>query len=146
MGSPLDPIIRIRPAEGNPSKKITNKTTRYGKDMTGKAITIAIMKDRLDPIFMFEPDTDGEYLISIEDVRREHGSDYIYRVEFQPHEESLFTYLHSYPSQAPIVRDIINIHRGSTASHPIAIQKRVWLQVFRNGSSGSQRTPGYDQV
>ena len=124
MGSPLDPIIRIRPAEGNPSKKNYEQDDSLweGHDWEGHHYRHQV-KDRLDPIFMFEPDTDGEYLISIEDVRREHGSDYIYRVEFQPHEESLFTYLPPYPSQAPIVRDIINIHRGSTFSHPIAIQK-----------------------
>ena len=124
MGSPLDPIIWIRPAEGNPSRKKYEQDDSLwdGHDWEGHHYRHQV-KDRLDPIFMFEPDTDGEYLLGITDVRREHGPEYIYRVEFQPHEESLFTYLPPYPSQAPIVRDIINIHRGSTFTHPIAIQK-----------------------
>ena len=124
MGSPLDPIIWIRPAEGNTSRKEYEQDDSLwdGHDWEGHHYRHQV-KDRLDPIFMFEPDTDGEYLLGIADVRREHGSQYIYRVEIQPHEESLFTYLPPYPSQAPIVRDIINIHRGSTFTHPIAIQK-----------------------
>ena len=123
MGSPLDPIIWIRPAEGNPSKKEYEQDDSLwdGHDWEGHHYRHQV-KDRLDPIFMFEPDADGEYLLGITDVRREHGPKYIYRVEIQPHHESVFTYFPPYPSQAPIVRDVVNLHRGSHFCHPIAIQ------------------------
>ncbi|NNE92398.1 MAG: hypothetical protein HKN23_12180, partial [Verrucomicrobiales bacterium] len=123
LGSPLDPFIRIKPAPGNPSSRIYEEDDSLwdGHDWEGHHYRHQV-KDRLDPIFMFEPDEDGEYLIGISDTRREFGEQYVYRVEFQPHRDGVFTFYQDYPSQATIVRDVIGIHRGSTFSRPIAIQ------------------------
>ncbi len=123
LGSPLDPLITIRPADGNPSRQKYREDDSLwdGHDWEGHHYRHQV-KDRLDPIFMFEPDHDGEYILSVMDTRREFGADYVYRVELQPHRDSLFTYYKDYPSQPTTVRDVIAIHRGSSVNHPLAIQ------------------------
>ncbi|MFT5466540.1 MAG: hypothetical protein ACI8UO_001640 [Verrucomicrobiales bacterium] len=123
LGSKLDPFIWIKPAEGNPSKRVYEEDDSLwdGHDWEGHHYRHQV-RDRLDPVFMFEPDEDGEYLLGVTDTRRESGEDYIYRVEIQPHRDSLFTFYQDYPAQATIVRDVIGIHRGSTLARTIAIQ------------------------
>jgi len=123
LGSPLDPTVWIRPAEGNPSKRTYEEddSTWDALDWEGSARAHQI-KDRLDSIFMFEPDEDGDYLLGIGDTRREFGEDYVYRVEIQPQRDQIFTYYPPYPSQSEIVRDVIGVHRGSTFARTIAIQ------------------------
>ena len=123
LGSKLDPFVWIKPAEGNPSRRVYEEDDSLwdGHDWEGHHYRHQV-KDRLDPVFMFEPDTDGDYLIGITDTRREFGEDYVYRVEFQPHRDSLFAYYQDYPSQSTIVRDVVAIHRGSTMARHFAIQ------------------------
>lgn len=123
LGSKLDPFIWIKPAAGNSSTRIYEEDDSLwdGHDWEGHHYRHQV-KDRLDPVFMFEPDSDGDYLLGITDTRRESGEDYIYRVEIQPHRDSLFTYYQDYPSQATIVRDVIGVHRGSTLARTLAIQ------------------------
>ena len=123
LGSKLDPFIWIKPAEGNPSRRVYEEDDSLwdGHDWEGHHYRHQV-KDRLDPVFMFEPDEDGEYLLGIGDTRREWGEDYVYRVEIQPHKDSIFTFYQDYPSLPTIVRDVIAIHRGSTITRPIAIQ------------------------
>ena len=123
MGSPLDPIIWVRPAKGNPSKKEYEQDDSIwdGHDWEGHHYRHQV-KDRLDPIFMFEPDQDGEYLLGLGDVRREHGDNYVYRIEIQPHHDSVFTYFPPYGTQSEIARDVVNVHKGTTFAHPIAMQ------------------------
>lgn len=123
LGSKLDPFIIIKPAEGNTSQRIYEEDDSLwdGHDWEGHHYRHQV-KDRLDPVFMFEPDVDGDYLLGITDTRREFGDDYIYRVEIQPHRDSLFTYYQDYPSQATTVRDVIGVHRGSALARTFAIQ------------------------
>lgn len=123
LGSKLDPFVWIKPAEGNPSSRIYEEDDSLwdGHDWEGHHYRHQV-KDRLDPVFMFEPDQDGDYLLGITDTRRESGEDYIYRVELQPHHDSLFTFYQDYPSQSSIVRDVVGVHRGSTTARTIAIQ------------------------
>mgnify|MGYP003641080289 CR=1 FL=1 len=122
LGSKLDPFVWIKPAEGNSSTRVYEEDDSIwdGHDWEGHHYRHQV-KDRLDPVFMFEPDADGDYLIGVADTRREFGEDYIYRVEFQPHRDSLFAYYQDSPSQSTIVRDVIAIHRGSTMARHFAI-------------------------
>ena len=124
LGSKLDPRIWIKPAEGTSSRiNIEQDDSPWeGHDWEGHSYRHQI-KDRLDPIVMFEPDVDGEYLLGIGDTRRESGPDYIYRVEIQPHRDSVFTYCQPYP-YAPFdfLRDVIGIHRGSSFDRPMMIK------------------------
>ena len=123
LGSKLDAFIWIKPADGTNSRINIEQddSTWNGHDWEGHSYRHQI-KDRLDPIVMFEPDVDGEYLIGIADTRRESGPDYIYRVEFQLHHNSVFTYCQPYP-YAPFdfLRDVIGIHRGSSFDRPMMI-------------------------
>ncbi|MDA7920505.1 hypothetical protein N9B73_02015, partial [Verrucomicrobiales bacterium] len=123
VGSKLDPFIWVRPAPGNPSKINHEEDDSLwdGHDWEGHHYRHQV-KDRLDPVFMFEPDEDGDYLIGIGDTRREYGPDYVYRVEIQPHHDSIFVHFPPYPSMRDITRDTIGIHRGSTFARPLAIQ------------------------
>ncbi len=123
LGSKLDPFIWIRPAEGNKSSRNYEEDDSLwdGHDWEGHHYRHQV-KDRLDPVFMFEPDADGDYLLGVADTRRESGEDYIYRVEIQPHRDTVFTHFPPYPSKRDITRDVVGIHRGATFSRPIAIQ------------------------
>ena len=122
LGSKLDPFVWIRPADGNPSRKVYEQDDSLwdGHDWEGHHYRHQV-KDRLDPVFMFEPDADGDYLLGIADTRRESGEDYTYRVEIQPHQDNLFLYYKDYPSGSSIVRDVIGVHRGATQTRPFAI-------------------------
>lgn len=123
LDSELDPRVWIRPAPGNPSTQTYDEDdTRWeSHDLVGHHYREQI-KDRLDPIFMFEPDTDGEWLIGIGDTRREFGPRHIYRVEFQPHMDSAFIFFPAYPSQDEIVRDRIVLYPGHSYMHPVSVQ------------------------
>ncbi|MEM9236566.1 MAG: PPC domain-containing protein [Verrucomicrobiota bacterium] len=123
LGSKLDPIIWIKPAEGTESRINLEQddSSWEGHDWEGHSYRHQV-KDRLDPIVIFEPDVDGDYLLGIADTRRESGADYVYRVEFQPHRDSAFTYFQPYP-YAPFdfLRDVIGFHRGSSFDRPMMI-------------------------
>ena len=123
LDSELDPRVWIRPAPGNPSKRTWDEDdTRWEPhDLVGHHYREQI-KDRLDPIFMFEPDTDGDWLIGVGDTRREFGPRHIYRVEFQPHIDSAFVFFPAYPSQAKIVRERIVLYPGHSYMHPMGVQ------------------------
>ena len=133
LGSKLDPLIWIKPAEGTASKiDIEQDDSPWeGHDWEGHSYRHQV-KDRLDSIVMFEPDVDGEYLLGIADTRRESGPDYVYRVEIQRHRDSVFTYCQPYP-YAPFdfLRDVIGIHRGSSFDRPMMI-----MNGFGSGYDG----------
>ena len=124
LGSKIDSFVKILPAEGNPSTRVYEEDDSLwdGHDWEGHHYRHQV-KDRLDPVFMFEPDKDGDYIVIVSDTRRESGPDFVYRLEFEPHKEQMFCYYKDYPSQSDIVRDRISIHAGSSVSRPIALQK-----------------------
>ena len=124
LASELDAKIFIRPGPDNPSQKNWEKddTLWEAHDWVGHPYRWQI-KDRMDPIFMFEPDVTGDWLIGVADTRRESGSDHIYRVDFQPHVDSTFVHFPAYPSLSTIVRDRIVLYRGKSFTRPLAIQK-----------------------
>lgn len=123
LDSELDARIWLRPAPGNPSQRTYNEDDSRWEphDLVGHHYREQI-KDRLDPIFMFEPDADGDWLIGVGDTRREFGPRHIYRVEFQPHVDSAFVFFPAYPSQAEIVRDRIVLYPGHRYMHPMGVQ------------------------
>lgn len=123
LDSELDARIWLRPAPGNASRRSYDEDdTRWEPhDLVGHHYREQV-KDRLDPIFMFEPDTDGDWLIGIGDTRRESGPHHVYRVEFQPHVDSAFVFFPAYPSLDEIVRDRIVLFRGHSYMHPMGVQ------------------------
>ena len=123
LDSELDPRIWIRPAPGNPSQRQWDEDDSRWEphDLVGHHYRHQT-KRRLDPVFMFEPDTDGDWLVGIGDTRREFGPHHIYRIEFQPHVDSCFVHFPAYPSQATIIRDRIVLFPGHSYSRPVTVQ------------------------
>ncbi|MEM1296590.1 MAG: PPC domain-containing protein, partial [Verrucomicrobiota bacterium] len=122
LGSSLDARLWIRPAEGTESRiDLQADDSRWidhdwqGPDRTG------IVRDRMDPITIFEADVDGEYLLGIADAQRLFGPDYVYRVEIQPHVDQAFLYFPTDYRESPHKRDRLVIHRGNTTEHILGI-------------------------
>lgn len=123
LDSELDPRIWIRPAPGNSSSRTydADDSQWESHDLVGHHYRHQT-KIRLDPVFMFEPDIDGEWLIGIGDTRREFGPHHIYRIEFQQHVDSAFIHFAAYPSTPTIVRDRITLFPGHSYSRPVNVQ------------------------
>ena len=123
LDSELDPRVWIRPAAGTRSSRQWDEDDSRWEphDLVGHHYRHQT-KRRLDPVFMFEPDADGEWLIGIGDTRREFSSHHIYRVEFQPHVDGAFIHFPAYPSLPSIVRDRIVLFPGQSYCRPVAIQ------------------------
>jgi hypothetical protein len=49
----------------------------------------------MDPIALFRPPTDGDYLIGVEDTTGAGGPDHVYRVEIEPAHDAVFTHITS---------------------------------------------------
>ncbi|MGI9473556.1 MAG: hypothetical protein ACR2NZ_18585, partial [Rubripirellula sp.] len=86
---------------------------------------VGIIKDRMDPVAIFEPDSDGDYLLGIADSQRLFGPDYVYRVEFQPLVDQAFVYFPTDYRESAHKRDRLVIHRGNTTEHTLAILPAV---------------------
>ncbi len=113
-GSPLDPIIQIRPASGNNSK-----INIVADDSKWNDHDLAVhgrwhMKDLADPIVVFEPDVDGDYLLSVSDNQRLFGPDFVYRVEIQPAQNRFW--LHNVQDFREHIekREAVVLHSGSS--------------------------------
>jgi hypothetical protein len=95
LGAPVDPKIWIASA-AKPDNKILqaddSKPTELGQpSMRGTWF----IKDEMDPVALFRPPTDGDYLIGIEDTTGAGGPDHVYRVEIEPVHDSVFTHITS---------------------------------------------------
>ena len=122
LGSSLDARIFIRPAEGTESRiDITADDSRWIDHDWQGADKTSVMKDRMDPIAIFEPDADGDYLLGIEDAQRLFGPDYVYRVEIEPIVNRAFIYFPKDYRESPHKRDRLVVHRGNTTEHTLAV-------------------------
>ena len=122
LGSSLDATIQVKAAEGTKSRiNITADDSNWiDRDWWGND-KVWVIKDRMDPIAIFEPDADGEYLIGISDAQRLFGPEYVYRIEFQPLRDHAFVYFPTDYREAPNKRDRLVIPRGNTIEHTLAI-------------------------
>lgn len=118
LGSSLDARLWIRPAEGTESRvDIAVDDSRWvDHDWQGNDKT-AVVKDRMDPVAIFEPDADGQYLLGIADAQRLFGPDYVYRVEIQPLIDQAFIYFPNDHRESAHKRDRLVVHRGNTTEH-----------------------------
>jgi len=116
--------VIIKPAEGNPAKQQWDEddSTWDRFDLTGHHYRHQT-KLRLDPVFMFEPKTDGDWLIGISDTRREGGPRHVYRVEFEPHIDSAFVTHEPARSQNALARDRVVLFPERRVTRPLLIQK-----------------------
>jgi|GEM_PF-642793 len=125
LDSELDPRVRIVPAEGNPSKRSWDEddSTWDRHDLIGHHYRNQI-KDRLDPIFVFESDVDGDWLLGVSDTRRMCSPQHVYRIELQPHVDSTFVSFPSYYlKHTGAARRGIIVFPGRSYSRPVTIQK-----------------------
>ena len=122
LGSSMDARLWIRPAEGTESRiEIEADDSRWvDHDWPGND-KVGFVKDRMDPVAIFEPDADGDYLLGIADAQRLFGPDFVYRVEIQPLTDRAFIYFPTDYRESPLKRDRLVIHRGNTTEHLLAI-------------------------
>jgi len=122
LGSSLDARIQVRPVASTKSRININAddSTWVDHDWWGKD-KVWFIKDRMDPVAVFEPDADGEYLIGISDSQRLFGDDYAYRIELQPLKDHAFIYFGQDYREAPNKRDRLVIPRGNTIEHTFSI-------------------------
>lgn len=114
LGSPLDPIITIQAAPGTESK--INETIDDSKfhmhDLADDKRLAHSMK--MDPVMIFEPDVDGDFLLGIGDSQFLAGPNHVYRVEIQPVVDRAFLRVTRDYREARSKREAFVVPRGST--------------------------------
>ena len=140
LGSKMDAQIWIRPAEGTTSRvNIEADDSRWvDHDWQGND-KVGFVKDRMDPVVVFEADADGEYLLGVADAQRLFGPEYAYRVEFQPLQDQAFIYFPTDYRESAHKRDRLVVHRGNTSEHLLAIlpgagnRYRGGMEIYAEG-------------
>lgn len=89
LGSPLDPQIRIRPlgtdGQPGPAEVEADDARLDQRDIFGTSYRGGGgQQEILDPSLIWEPQTDGEYLLEISDNGGAGGPTGVYRIEIQP--------------------------------------------------------------
>ena len=123
LGSELDPKIWIKHIKNGKAQKVldADDSSWEAHDLYGHSYRWQ-QPFRLDPIEIFEANETGDYIIGVEDTRREFSEKHIYRIEFQPHRESAFVSMMAYyPST--LCRDRIVLYPGKRMMRPFHIRK-----------------------
>jgi hypothetical protein len=92
LGAPVDPRIWIR-AANNPRHLLDaddSKLTDLGYPSSRGTWYI---KDLQDPVAIFKPPADGDYVLGIEDTTGAGGPDHVYRVEIEPVRDTIYTHV-----------------------------------------------------
>lgn len=100
LGSPIDPKLRIRSAtstaESGPVEVEMDDSRLVDRDIFGTSFRSGGgLKDILDPSVIWEPKSDGDYLIELEDTSGSSGQTAVYRIEVEPVPNSVHTLLAS---------------------------------------------------
>jgi hypothetical protein len=100
LGHPIDPAIVIRPAIGSNAVELeaddADPRSLNDRDLFGSSIRSGGgFKDVLDPSIVWEPKSDGEYLLEIHDTSGNGGPLAIYRVEIESPGDSIHPVLTS---------------------------------------------------
>lgn len=94
LGTPLDPRISIRPANSDQPEIEGDDASHADRDLIGVS-TAFHRKDLLDPSVIWEPKQDGEYTLSITDMRNAGDPTSVYRIEVEPTRDAIHTYLYA---------------------------------------------------
>jgi hypothetical protein len=92
VGSPIDPRISIRRPDSE-TPEIEGDDTAIAASRFYSASGSIQRKELLDPGFVWEPKEDGEYLLSVTDMRGLGDPMSVYRVEVEPAHDAINTYL-----------------------------------------------------
>ena len=100
LGSPIDPIIRIRPINSSdqpgPVELEADDSQLPDRDIFGTSFrSRGGLKEILDPSVIWEPKADGDYELEIADQGGSGGPTGVYRIEVEPVQNSVHTYLSS---------------------------------------------------
>jgi hypothetical protein len=91
LGAPVDPKLSIRAPDG---KTILEADDARMADLGEPSVRGTWhSKDQLDPVAIFKPPTDGDYLIAIADTTAAAGPDHVYRVEISPVRNAVYTHI-----------------------------------------------------
>jgi hypothetical protein len=97
LGNPIDPKVRIRPADA-----AADAPDEIEKDDSDKAAhDLFVCNGRwfphrfLDPVFVWRPRRSSDYILEVSDTRGKGGPDYVYRVEIEPAPRTVHTFLTS---------------------------------------------------
>lgn len=96
LGTPLDPKITIRTAGADVEVfEIEGDDARHDeRDLFGMPTSFQL-KELLDPSVLWSPKQDGDYILSIADMRGLGGPTSVYRVEIEPVRDGVHTYLYA---------------------------------------------------
>jgi hypothetical protein len=83
FGTPLDPRLSIRKASSETYEITADDSTLVDRDMWGMSRQIQ-RKELMDPSVIWEPKADGDYVISITDMRGLGDPLSVYRIEIDP--------------------------------------------------------------
>lgn len=91
LGSPIDPKIVIRYADGRLLQQADDSTLAERGFVSSRGTWH--IKDTLDPAFVFKAPADGDYTLTVEDNRGMGGPLFVYRVEMEPAVDSVLTHI-----------------------------------------------------
>ena len=100
LASPIDPLLRIRPLDSagvpGPVEIEMDDCQLYERDIFGTGFRSGGgLKDILDPSVVWEPKSDGDYLIELDDTSGSGGTTAVYRIEVEPASDAVHTLLTS---------------------------------------------------
>jgi hypothetical protein len=94
LGTPLDPKITLR-AVGAEEVELEGDDARHEeRDLFGMPSSFQ-RKEQLDPSLLWNPKQDGEYVLSIADMRGLGGPTSVYRIEVESVRDGVHTYLYA---------------------------------------------------
>lgn len=92
LGSPIDPKIWIRAS--NSTKNVLEADDSKLADLGYVSARGSwFVKDILDPVTLFKPSNDGDYILGVEESRGKGGKDFVYRVEVEPAKDAIYTHI-----------------------------------------------------
>lgn len=92
FGTPLDPRLTIRKADAEPDDITADDSTLPDRDLWAMSRQIQ-RKELMDPSVIWEPKTDGDYLINITDMRGLGDPTSVYRIEVEPVRDEINTFI-----------------------------------------------------
>ncbi|MFN0080489.1 MAG: serine protease [Prosthecobacter sp.] len=94
LGTPLDPHIAIRRADADTPEIEGDDATLDARSLHGMmGISGGFQcKERLDPSIVWEPKQDGDYVLTIDDMRGLGDATSVYRIEIEPAGDEVVTY------------------------------------------------------
>ena len=92
LGAPIDPKIWI--ADANTGKHILDADDSKLVDLgLPSARGSWYIKDQMDPVAVFKPAADGEYILGIEDSRGQGSPTSVYRIEVEPIHDAVYPHI-----------------------------------------------------